>query len=253
MAAVEVIRTASQPDRSTGGAAAAAQKVSCDSNEMRTSPCGHATPQSRRSRSQAEDYSAVRRKNAEFRKQRQSPGGEVGTPLSGEVTPPSHMWQDGASEMVDDVSIEEHRRVLNKMRAMGEELDELRDQVKWMEETSAADVRRGKNAMMNMRRSLTQTDHRNLVAVKKFCRNKMYCNYKRLPGGWAKYSDNPKTPCARIMKEVVTPSGTNRVFYWNTKAVSYVSKSYSELVGTDIARLLKQYRGEFVLALTQLL
>ena len=250
MAAVEVIRTASQPDRSTGGAAAAAQKVSCDSNEMTTSPCGHATPQSRRSRSQAEDYSAVRRHNAEFRKQRQSPGGEVGTPLSGEVTPPSHMRQDGSSEMVDDVSIEEHRRVLNKMRAMGEELDELRDQVKWMEETSAADVRRGKNAMMNMRRSLTQTDHRNLVAVKLFCRNKMYCNYKRLPPGWAKYSDNPKTPCARIMKEVITPSTTSRVFYWNTKVVSYVSKSYSELAGTDIARLLKQYRGEFVLALT---
>ena len=153
--------------------------------------------------------------------------------------------------MVDDVSIEEHRRVLNKMRAMGEELDELRDQVKWMEETSAADVRRGKNAMMNMRKSLTQTDHRNLVAVKLFCRNKMYCNYKRLPGGWAKYSDNPKTPCARIMKEVVTPSGTNRVYYWNTKVVSYVSKSYSELAGTDIARLLKQYRGESVLAVAR--
>ena len=119
-----------------------------------------------------------------------------------------------------------------------------------MEETSAADVRRGKNAMMNMRKSLTQTDHRNLVAVKLFCRNKMYCNYKRLPPGWAKYSDNPKTPCARIMKEVITPSTTSRVFYWNTKVVSYVSKSYSELAGTDIARLLKQYRGEFVLALT---
>ena len=148
------------------------------------------------------------------------------------------------------MSIEEHRRVLNKMRAMGEELDELRDQVKWMEETSAADVRRGKNAMMNMRKSLTQTDHRNLVAVKLFCRNKMYCNYKRLPPGWAKYSDNPKTPCARIMKEVITPSTTSTVFYWNTKVVSYVSKSYSELAGTDIARLLKQYRGEFVLALT---
>ena len=42
--------------------------------------------------------------------------------------------------MVDAVSIEEHRRVLNKMNAMGEELDELRDQVKWMEETSAADI-----------------------------------------------------------------------------------------------------------------
>ena len=115
------------------------QKVSRDSKKMTTSPGGHATPQSRRSRSQAEDLSAVRRHNAEFRKQRQSPGGEVGTPLSGEVTPPSYM-RDGASEMVAAVSIEEHRRVLNKMNAMGEELDELRDQVKWMEETSAADV-----------------------------------------------------------------------------------------------------------------
>ena len=101
--------------------------------------------------------------------------------------------------------------------------------------------------MMNMRKSLTQTDHRNFVAVKLFCRNKMYCNYKRLPGGWAKYSDNPKTPCARILKEVITPSTTSRVFYWNTKVVSYVSKSYSKLAGTDIARLLKQYRGESVL------
>ena len=230
------------------------QKVSRDSKKMTTSPGGHATPQSGRSSSQAEDWNAVRRHNAELRKQRQSRGqlsdGEVGTPLSGEVTPPSCIRRDGASEMVAAVSIEEHRRVLNKMRAMGEELDELRDQVKWMEETSAADVRRGKNAMMNMRKSLTQTDHRNLVAVKLFCRNKMYCNYKRLPPGWAKYSDNPKTPCARIMKEVVTPSGTNRVYCWNTKVVSYVSKSYSELAGTDIARLLKQYRGEFVLALT---
>ena len=66
--------------------------------------------------------------------------GEVGTPHSGEVTPPLFIRRDGASEMVDAVSIEEHRRVLNKMNAMGEELDELRDQVKWMEETSAADV-----------------------------------------------------------------------------------------------------------------
>ena len=42
--------------------------------------------------------------------------------------------------MVNAVSIEEHRRVLNKMNAMGEELDELCDQVKWTEETSTADV-----------------------------------------------------------------------------------------------------------------
>ena len=61
-------------------------------------------------------------------------------PHRGEVTPPSFIRRDGVSEMVDAVSIEEHRRVLNKMNAMGEELDELRDQVKWMEETSAADV-----------------------------------------------------------------------------------------------------------------
>ena len=100
---------------------------------------------------------------------------------------------------------------------------------------------------MNMRKSLTQTDHRNLVAVKFICRKKLYCNYKRLPPGWAKYSDNPKTSCARITKEVVTPSGTNRVFYWNTKVVSYVSKSYSELAGTDIARLLKQFSSQSVL------
>ena len=120
------------------------QKVSRDSKKMTTSPGGHATPQSRRSSSQAEDMNAVRRQNAELRKQRQSRGnlsdGEVGTPLSGEVTPSSYIMRDGASEMVAAVSIEEHRRVLNKMRAMGEELDELRDQVKWMEETSAADV-----------------------------------------------------------------------------------------------------------------
>ena len=120
------------------------QKVSRDSKKMTTSPGGHATPQSRRSSSQAEDRNAVRRHNVEFRKQRQRRGqlsdGEVGTPLSGEVTPPSCIRQDGASEMVAAVSIEDHRRVLNKMSAMGEELDELRDQVKWMEETSAAYV-----------------------------------------------------------------------------------------------------------------
>ena len=128
----------------------------------------------------------VMRQNAEFHKQRHSrqmSDGEVGTPHSGEVTPPSGIRRDAASEMVAAVSINEHRRVLNKINAMGEELDELREQVKWMEETSAADVRRGKNAITNMRKSLTQTDHRNLVAVKLFCRNKMYCNYKRLPGG----------------------------------------------------------------------
>ena len=49
------------------------------------------------------------------------------------------------------------------------------------------------------------------------------------------------------MKEVIMLPGTNRVYYWKTKVVSYVSKSYSELAGTDIARLLKHYRSDSVL------
>ena len=84
------------------------------------------------------------------------------------------------------------------------------------------------------------------MAVKLFCRNVMYCSYKRLPRGWANFSDNPKTPCARIMEKVVTPPGTSRAYYWKTKVVYYVSKAYLELAGIDTARLLKQFRGESV-------
>ena len=101
----------------------------------------------------------------------------MGTSHSGEVTPPSGIGQELASDMVAVVPMDKYRRVLNKMTAMREEPNQLCEQVKWMEKTSAADVRHGNNAMMNTRKSLTQTDHRNLVAVKLFCRKIMHCSY----------------------------------------------------------------------------
>ena len=67
--------------------------------------------------------------------------------------------------------------------------------------------------MYTMKKRLTQTDHRNILSVKLFCRNVMHCSYKRLPRGWGKFSDNPKTPCARIMEKIVTPPGTSRAYY----------------------------------------
>ena len=38
----------------------------------------------------------------------------------------------------------------------------------------------------------------------------------------------------------------SREFCWKTKAVPYVSNSYSELAGTNTARLLEQFRGKSV-------
>ena len=111
--------------------------MSPDSKKMTTSPDGHATLESGRSNTQVKDFDTMMRRNIEIKEQKglgQVSNREVGTLRNKKVTLLSGIGQDLTSDMVAFVPMDEYMRVLNKITT-------------------------------HTRKILTQTDHRNLVAV----------------------------------------------------------------------------------------
>ena len=98
-------------------------------------------------------------------------GGEVGSPLSGEVTPARGSGQEADSDMASLVSEEEHAAMRRHVMAMEEEISWLCGRSKWMEEVSVANVRRGKNAMYTMKKPDTDRlqEHNGCEAVLQRC------------------------------------------------------------------------------------
>ena len=78
--------------------------------------------------------------------------GEAGSPRSGEVTPARGSGQEADSDVVSIVFAGEYAAMRRHVREMEEDIRQLRGQLKWMEEVSAADTRRGKNAMLTTKK-----------------------------------------------------------------------------------------------------
>ena len=61
----------------------------------------------------------------------------------------------------------------------------------------------------------------------------------RMPAGCMQWSENAKTPCARIMTVMIVPEGASPRSYWENFGSSFFNAAYIEL-NSDEAQKLKK-------------
>ena len=103
----------------------------------------------------------------------------------------------------------------------------------------------GGNATRMKKNELVQLDYRNKGKVKAFVRTHMKPVYMRMPVGCMQCSENPKTPCARIMAVLIVPESADPRWYWKNFGSSFLNSAYIELNSDEGQKLKKEFKGEF--------
>ena len=89
---------------------------------------------------------------------------------------------------------------------------------------------------------MVQLDYMNKGKVKEFVRKHMKPVYMRMPIGFMQWSENAKTPCARIMAVMIALEGASSRWYWENFGSSFLNAAYIK-INSDEAQKLKRNSG----------
>ena len=156
----------------------------------------------------------------------------------GEVAPP------GVAEGCY-VTADAYKAALEENALLSSENERLKRHIIELEKAGVADGRRGRNATRMKKNEMVQLDYRNKGKVKEFVRTHMKPVYMRMPVGCMQWSENAKTPCARMMAVMIIPEGASPRWYWDHFGSSFLNSAYIELNSDEGQKLKKEFKGEF--------
>ena len=156
----------------------------------------------------------------------------------GEVAPP------GVAEG-GYVTADAYKAALEENALLSSENERLKRHIIELEKAGVADGRRGRNATRMKKNEMVQLDYRNKGKVKEFVRTHMKPVYMRMPVGCMQWSENAKTPCARMMAVMIIPEGASPRWYWDHFGSSFLNSAYIELNSDEGQKLKKEFKGEF--------
>ena len=156
----------------------------------------------------------------------------------GEVAPP------GVAEG-GYVTADAYKAALEENALLSSENERLKRHIIELEKAGVADGRRGRNATRMKKNEMVQLDYRNKGKVKAFVRTHMKPVYMRMPVGCMQWSENAKTPCARMMAVMIIPEGASPRWYWDHFGSSFLNSAYIELNSDEGQKLKKEFKGEF--------
>ena len=134
---------------------------------------------------------------------------------------------------------------LDESVLLSSENEWLKMRVMELEGAGLADGRRVRNTIRMKKNETGQLDYRNKGKVKEFVRKDMKPVYMRMPAGCMQWSENPKTPCARIMAVMIVPESASPRWYWENFGSSFLNAAYIELNSDEAQKLKKEFKGEF--------
>ena len=114
-----------------------------------------------------------------------------------------------------------------------------------LEGAGVADARRGRNVARSKKDEMGQLDHRNKGKVKAFGQKHTKPVYMRMTAGYMQWSENPKTPCARIVAVMMVPESASPRWYWEKFGSSFLNVAYIEINSDEAQKMKKEFRGEF--------
>ena len=140
----------------------------------------------------------------------------------GEVAPP------GGAEG-GYVTAGAYKAALDESALLRNENNRLKRRIIELEKAENTDGRRGRNSTRMKKDEMAQLDYRNKGKVKSFVRTHMKPAYMRMPDKCMQWSENAKTPCARIMAVMIVPEGASPRWYWENFGSSFLNAAYIEL------------------------
>ena len=156
----------------------------------------------------------------------------------GEVAPP------GGAEG-GYVTTGAYKAALDESALLRNENNRLKRRIIELEKAENTDGRRGRNSSRMKKDEMDQLDYRNKGKVKAFVRTHMKPVYMRMPVGCMQWSENAKTPCARMMAVMIIPEGASPRWYWDHFGSSFLNSAYIELNSDEGQKLKKEFKGEF--------
>ena len=138
-----------------------------------------------------------------------------------------------------------YKEALDESALLRNDNNRLKRRIIELEKAENTDGRRGRNSTRMKKDEMAQLDYRNKGKVKSFVRTHMKPAYMRMPDKCMQWSENAKTPCARMMAVMIVPEGASPKWYWDHFGASFLNAAYIELNSDEGQKLKKEFRGEF--------
>ena len=209
---------------------------------------GGSRSQKSRSRSRSPDYDHhSKRSRNDHRSSHDAEGESSNEDAAHDSREDSNLYhtgsEDGESHPQSSVSVPV-TPIIDQVDILREENENLKKTVETLTKTSKLPAS-GKNKLRKyLKRDMTPKDHYNLHEVNTYIVKKVLPHVKFFPNRWWLFSENKKTICARVMKQLQVPPTLKDEWYWHNWVAIWINDKLISMRSNNKEDQRKQYFSE---------